>query len=243
MFIQILIATTLISALSLISIALLSLRKSLLSSITHHLVALAAGTMIGAAFLHLLPESTELLGTEMTFIVVLASFIAFFVIEKVIHWHHCHTVGKHKHSIGYMNLTGDAIHNFIDGLVIAGAFTLDLNLGIVTSLAVALHELPQEIGDFGVLIHSGWDRWKAAKANILISLTMIVGGVAGYFLATHVETVLPYLTAFAAGGFIYISASDLVPELKEETNLTVSFTHLVVFLLGIILIAAFNGAH
>ncbi len=243
MLIQILLATTLISLLSLVAVVLLSVRKTLLNSITGYLVALSAGTMIGAAFLHLLPESIEFLDSEVVFLVVLGSFIAFFLIEKVIHWHHCHTVGKHQHTMGYMNLTGDAVHNFIDGLVIAGAFSVDTSLGIVTSLAVAIHELPQEIGDFGVLLHAGWSKLKATKANLLVSMTMILGGVVGYFLVEQTDFLLPYLTAFAAGGFIYISASDLIPELKEEERLGVSLGHIAVFVLGIALTMLFNGAH
>lgn len=243
MLIQILVATTLISLLSLVAVLLLSVKKNVLNSITHYLVALSAGTMIGAAFLHLLPESIEFIGSEVVFLVVLASFIGFFLIEKVIHWHHCHTVGKHEHPIGYMNLTGDAVHNFIDGLVIAGAFSVDISLGIVTSLAVAMHELPQEIGDFGVLLHAGWSKLKATRANLLVSMTMILGGIVGYFLVDKVDFILPYLTAFAAGGFIYISASDLIPELKEEENLGISLGHIAVFVVGIALTMLFNGAH
>lgn len=243
MLTQILISTTLISLLSLVAVGLLSIRKNLLNSLTEYLVALSAGTMIGAAFLHLLPESIEFIDSESVFLVVLVSFIAFFLIEKVIHWHHCHTVGKHNHTMGYMNLTGDAVHNFIDGLVIAGAFTVDPNLGVVTSLAVAMHELPQEIGDFGVLMHAGWDKWRAARANLLVSATMILGGVIGYFLIEKIGSIIPYLTAFAAGGFIYISASDLIPELKEESDLKVSLGHIIVFVIGILITLFFNQGH
>jgi zinc and cadmium transporter len=235
MLIYILAATLLVSAISLVSVLLLSLRRSVLTNLLEYLVALSAGAMMGTVFLHLLPESIEFIDPQTAFLVVLISFIVFFLIEKFIHWHH-HDTEDHKHSIGHMNLTGDAIHNFTDGVVIAGAFLVDFNLGIVTSIAVALHELPQEIGDFAILLHSGWERKKAVLANIAVSLTMVLGGIAGYFLVTGMETVLPYLTAFAAGGFLYIAASDLVPEIKHQESSVKSILHVLAFLAGIVLV-------
>ncbi len=243
MLTQIILATLLLSAISLISIFFLSLKKETLGKITHYLVALSAGAMMGAAFLHMLPESLEFLDEKLVFATTLAGFMAFFILEKVLHWHHCHNVGQHKHTLGYMNLAGDGLHNFIDGLVVAAAFMVDTSVGIVVSLAVASHELPQEISDFGVLLHSGWERIKALKANAVISLTMVLGGILGYFLINQVESILPYLMAFAAGGFIYISASDLVPELKEESSLKKSALHILVFLAGIIMTMLFERGH
>jgi zinc and cadmium transporter len=235
MLLHILTATFLVSAVSLVAVLLLSLKKSILTNLLEYLVALSAGAMMGTVFLHLLPESIEFIDPEKVFLVVLISFVAFFLIEKFIHWHH-HDTEDHKHAIGHMNLTGDAIHNFTDGVVIAGAFLVDFNLGIVTSIAVALHELPQEIGDFAVLLHSGWERKKAVLANIAVSLTMILGGVAGYYLATNMEPILPYLTAFAAGGFLYIAASDLVPEIKHQESIIKSVLHVLALFTGIVLV-------
>lgn len=238
MLLTILVATILISALSLISVSALSLKESVLKEFVKFIVALSAGTMIGAAFLHLLPESAETLEVRTTFLVVLLSFVAFFVIEKVIHWHHCHQTGKHIHAIntaGHMNLIGDALHNFLDGLIIAAAFIVDFRLGLVTSLAVVLHEIPQEIGDFGVLIYSGWSKVRAIRANLLIALTMVLGGITGYFLVNEIAGIIPYITAFAAGGFIYISTTDLVPELRRENDLKKSFAYLACFMVGILI--------
>ncbi len=235
MLLNIILATTLVSALSLVAVLLLSINKKLLSKITEYLVALSAGTMIGTAFVHLIPEAIEMSNMEIIFVYVLASFIIFFLVEKLIHWHHCHRTDDHGHVIGKMNLIGDAIHNFIDGIVVAASFVANPALGSLTAFAVATHELPQEIGDFGVLIHSGMRKKKAIILNVLVSATMILGGIVGFYLTSSFESILPYLMAFAAGGFIYISASDLIPELKEEGNLLKSLTHLLVFVIGILI--------
>lgn len=132
-----------------------------------------------------------------------------------------------------MNLIGDGMHNFIDGLIIAGAFSADTHLGIITTIAIALHEIPQEIGDFGVLLHAGWSNKKALIANFMVALTSMAGGVIGYFLAQSSETFVLYLLPIAAGGFIYIGASDLLPELRKETVASRSLATLVLFLVGV----------
>jgi zinc and cadmium transporter len=134
-----------------------------------------------------------------------------------------------------MNLVGDSLHNFIDGLVIAGAFLVDIKLGIATTIAIAIHEIPQEIGDFGVLIHAGFNKKRALVVNYLVALTVVLGGVVGYFLSFSLNSIIPYLLPFAAGGFIYIAASDLMPELRKETNLKRSISSFAVFILGIAL--------
>jgi zinc and cadmium transporter len=133
-----------------------------------------------------------------------------------------------------MNLVGDSLHNFIDGLVIASVFMVDFKLGITTTLAIALHEIPQEIGDFGVLIHAGFNKGKALVLNYIVATTVILGGVVGYFASFYIEDVMPYLLPIAAGGFIYIASSDLMPEIREETNLKKSIMSFGIFLLGII---------
>ncbi|KKR06124.1 MAG: Zinc/iron permease [candidate division WS6 bacterium GW2011_GWF2_39_15] len=240
MFLYILIITILISSLSYIALLLLNLKRNLLHDVTDYLIALSAGTMIGTAFLHLIPESIPLLGGENTFVLILISFLFFFIIEKAIHWHHSHNSSEYKNTTGHMNLIGDALHNFIDGILIAGTFAIDIRLGVLTSLSVALHELPQELGDYGVLIHAGWGKIKALKANILVSVTMIFGGLLGYFLSTLFGAIIPYLSIIAAGGFIYISASDLIPQLKSENKIIRSIFHIGIFSLGILLTYAFR---
>jgi zinc and cadmium transporter len=231
----IVLATFLTSLISLLAVAFLSFKDEAFNKIIPYFVALSAGTMMGAAFLHLLPETAEVIGLEEMFIVVLFSFVCFFFLEKVIHWHHCHISGKHEHTLGHMSLVGDGFHNFIDGAIIAAAFVADVKLGILTTLAVALHEIPQEISDFFVLLYSGWKKSAAIKANLLVAGTMMIGGIAGYFLANQINGVIPYLMAFAAGGFIYISASDLMPELREEKSLAKSFAYLIMFITGILI--------
>lgn len=231
----ILTATILISLASLIGIITLSINEKKLSRILLFLVALSAGALMGGAFLHLLPEAAEKVESGMLFAIVLASFVLFFFVEKVIHWHHCHDGKCETHTFGYMNLVGDSIHNFIDGLVIAGTFLVDVKLGMAASLAVALHEIPQEIGDFGVLLYAGFEKKKALLLNLLAASIAILGGIAGYFLSFYIEAFTMYLLPFAAGGFIYIGASDLMPEIRKEENLKKSVISFTIFLAGILL--------
>ena len=167
--------------------------------------------------------------------IVLFSFVLFFLIEKLLHWRHCHKKNCQVHTFGYMNLFGDAVHNFIDGLVIASTFIIDVKLGIITSFVIALHEIPQEIGDFGVLLYSEFSRKKALLANFLVALTAVFGGIFGYFLSFQIENITSYLLPFAAGGFIYIAASDLMPEIRKEASLKKSMLSFGVFLLGIVI--------
>jgi len=134
-----------------------------------------------------------------------------------------------------MSLIGDSIHNFIDGLIIAGAFLLDIKIGIATTLAIALHEIPQEIGDFGVLIHAGFEKIKALTLNYIVALMVVIGGILGYFVSFYSENITTYLIPFAAGGFIYIAASDLMPEARKEKNLKKSIVSFLFFITGILL--------
>jgi len=214
---------------------LLFLKKETLKKINLFLISLSAGALIGGAFLHLLPEAAEKINSQDLFLVTLLAFIFFFFMEKILHWRHCHQENCKIHTFGYINLLGDSLHNFIDGLVIASAFLSDFHLGIITTLAVALHEIPQEIGDFGVLLHAGFNKKKALLWNFLVALTVVVGGIAGGMLASFVAKVIPYLLSFAAGGFIYIAASDLMPEIRKEKNLFKSIINFLIFILGIVL--------
>jgi zinc and cadmium transporter len=233
----ILISTGLISLAALIGIFTLAMREQLLGKILLFLVSLSAGALMGGAFIHLLPEAVEGLEPNTAFMIVLGSFIVFFLIEKVLRWRHCHKAEGEcdVHTFGYINLMGDSVHNFIDGLIIAGAFLVDTSLGIVVAIAVALHEIPQEIGDFGVLLYSGFSKYKALLANFLVALTVVLGGIVGYYLSFWAEGVVPYLIPVAAGGFIYIAASDLLPEIRKEHSFKRSAASLAVFLLGIAL--------
>jgi len=235
---NILIACFLISLCVWVAVMFLFFKKETLSKITMFLVSLSAGALIGGAFLHLLPEASEGMEAEKLFFVVLSAFVLFFLIEKLFHWRHCHKENCEVHTFGYMNLVGDFLHNFIDGLVIASVFLVDFKLGIITTLAIALHEIPQEIGDFGVLIHAGFNKTKALVLNYIVALSIVLGGVVGYFAAFYIDGAIAYLLPIAAGGFIYIAASDLMPEIRKESNLKKSITSFGVFLLGIILMIA-----
>lgn len=233
---SIILATFIITLCVWVAVLFIFFKKEFLSKITIFLVSLSAGALMGGSFLHLLPEASEALGIETLFGVFLLSFVIFFFIEKVLHWQHCHKEHCHiHHTFGYMNLVGDSVHNLIDGLVIASTFVIDFNLGVATTLAVALHEIPQEIGDYGVLVHSGFSRQKALLINYLVALMVVVGGVVGYFSFSYLESFLPYLLPFAAGGFVYIAASDLMPEIRKEASLKKSITSFLIFILGIFL--------
>lgn len=232
--IYIIASTFLISLASLVGVFTISIKERTLSKFLLFLISLSAGALMGGAFLHLLPEASEKLSTGNLYPIVLLSFVLFFLLEKLLHWRHCHKGHCHIHTtFGYMNLFGDAIHNFIDGLIIASTFIIDVRLGITTSIAIALHEIPQEIGDFGVLLYSGFSRKKALISNFLIAITAVIGGIIGYFLSFQIENMTSYLLPFAAGGFIYIAASDLMPEIRKETNLKKSLISFGVFIIGI----------
>ncbi len=155
---QIIIATFIASAISLLGVLTLHIKDKLLDKILILLVSLSAGTLLGGAFLHLIPESIEYFSTNNVFLYILVGFILFFIIEKVLHWHHCHKGHCNTHTFAKMNLIGDTAHNFLDGLIIAASFVADTNLGIITTLAVILHEVPQELGDYGVLVYGGYSK-------------------------------------------------------------------------------------
>lgn len=235
MLINIIIASFLISLCVWIAVLFLFFKKETLKKITVFLVSFSAGALMGGAFLHLLPEASQNIKVNNLNLIVLIAFIFFFFMEKLLSWRHCHKENCPIHTFGYMNLVGDSLHNFIDGLVIASTFIINFNLGVVTTLAIALHEIPQEIGDFGVLIHAGFEKKKALIWNYLVALTVILGGILGYFISFALNNVISYLLPFAAGGFIYIAASDLIPEIRKETKLSKSISSFLIFILGILL--------
>ncbi len=231
----IILATIVVSFLSFVGIFTLSLKDQMLNKILLALIGLSAGTLMGGAFLHLLPEAIEdNIGLDV-FIFVLVGFIIFFIIEKVLHWRHCHKGECEVHTFTYMNLLGDSIHNFIDGLIMATSFMVSIPLGITTTIAISSHEIPQEIGDFGVLIYGGFSKKKALLLNFLVALTAILGGLIGYFISNLIENAALFILPFAAGGFIYIAATDLIPEIKKELSMKKYMATLSVFILGILI--------
>ncbi len=196
------------------------------------LVAFSAGTLIGGGLLHLLSESLEFFDPDSAMLIFIGGFSSFFLIERVLHWHHCHGGSECKvHTYSYMILFGDGIHNLIDGLVIAAAFVTDIGLGFVTSFLILAHEVPQEIGDFAILLHGGMKKRKALMYNFAAQLTAVVGGVMGYLFLT--DSLRAFMLPFAAGGFIYIAASDLIPEFHKEPKLGRAMTAFFLFLLGV----------
>lgn len=234
----ILLSTFLISLLAWIGILTFFLKEELLDRILLVLVALAAGALIGGAFLHLLPRAIRAYGVDNTlplFLALLVGFCLFYVLEQFIHWHHHHDTTHERDAVSYLVLFSDTLHNFIDGLVIAGSFLVGVDVGLVTVAAIGLHEIPQEIGDFGVLVYGGFDRFHALVLNYLTQATVILGGLVGYALASVAGNVPNVLLPFAAGNFIYIASSDLIPEIKHEEDVLQAALYFAVFVAGILL--------
>ena len=230
----------LISLLAFVGLFTLSLKKKTLDRILIYLVSFAAGALIGDAFIHLLPEIVKEVGFTLTVSLwVLVGMVSMFILEKFVHWHHCHHHSHENHSnikpFAIMNLVGDGVHNFIDGLIIGASYLISIPVGIATTVAVALHEIPQEIGDFGVLIHGGFSRAKALLFNFLSALMAVLGVIIALTSSIYIPGIEQILVPLAAGQFIYISAADLIPELHKETDTKKSMLQLIWFILGIII--------
>lgn len=226
-----------VSLISIFGIITLFLNTEKLKKVLLFLVSFSAGALLGDAFLHLLPEVIEEngFGLNISFS-ILAGIAAFFVIEKIIHWHHCHHAmpsEHHIHPFAITNLVGDGVHNFIDGIIIAASYLVSLPVGIATTIAVILHEIPQEIGDFGVLIQGGFSKAKAIFFNFITALIAVAGGIFALLVSNYTENITLYLVPFAAGGFIYVASADLIPEIHKETNAKKSLVQFFSFLLGI----------
>jgi zinc and cadmium transporter len=199
------------------------------------LVAFAAGSLLGGAFFHMIPAGLAAgMGVTAVHVWALAGFAVFFALDQFLHWHHCQRAERAcKKPLTYLILIGDGLHNFLGGLAVAGTFLIDIRLGIVTWLAAAAHEVPQELGDFGVLVHGGWERRRALFYNVLSGSTFLVGGLVAYGASFRLN--VAFLVAFAAGNFIYIGASDLIPEVKEHADLRANLVHFAAFLAGVAL--------
>lgn len=210
----------------------LILPERLFRQVVLPLVALAAGSLFGGAVFHLLPESVAEFGNTLSVYAWLAAgLLAFLVLEQVLHWHHCHRSVTAHRPLGHLILLADGLHNLIGGLAIGAAFVVDVRLGIVTWLVAAAHEIPQELGDFGILIHSGWSRRSALAWNLVSAATVLVGALAAYFLSGHLDVAV--LLPFAAGNFIYIALADLVPELTTPPAAHQKAIHTLGFAAGL----------
>ncbi|HLC73623.1 MAG TPA: ZIP family metal transporter, partial [Candidatus Nanoarchaeia archaeon] len=203
-----------VSLISFIGVFTLSISTKKLNKILLYFVSFAAGALLGDVFIHLIPELIEEnIFTLKTSFFILGGILLFFVIEKIVHWQHCHIPqnGGHSHPFVVTNLIGDGVHNFLDGLIIGASYLVNIPVGIATTVAVIFHEIPQEIGDFGVLLHGGFSKSKALLFNFLTALTAIVGGVIAVFASNIVPSITDYIIPIAIGGFIYIAGSDLIP--------------------------------
>ncbi len=239
-------SVVIVSLVSFIGVISLSFKKNL-DKLLLSLVSLSAGTLFGGAFLHLLPEAVEKAGfTLQVSLTLLAGIVVFFVLEKLIHWRHCHAHvhdKSHQHEtqtkhIAIMNLVGDGLHNLLDGLIIAGSYMISIPVGIATTIAVILHEVPQEIADFGVLLYSGLSKAKAIMFNFLSAAVSIVGAIIGLIIGSKSGSFIEMIVPFATGGFIYIAGSNLIPELHKECRLRDNFYHLFMMIIGIALMLA-----
>jgi len=228
-----------ISIISLIGVATLAVREHLLRKYVFLFVSLAVGALLGDAFLHLIPEALEELGSAVfTGIAVIGGILLFFIIEKLLHWHH-HGLDEenHVHPIGKLVLISDGFHNFIDGIIIGTSYMISIEVGIATTIAVMLHEIPQEIGDFGVLLHAGYSKSRALFLNFLSALTALLGLGAVVLLGTFIEPLTVWLLPVAAGGFIYIAIADLIPELHKTTHRGHAILQSFIVILGVALMA------
>ena len=235
-----LVSVIVVSLISLVGVLVFSLKEENLKKILLYLVSFSAGGLFGHAFIHMIPEAVGENGFGLQVsLYILIGIVTSFIMEKFLQWRHCHipTSEEHPHSFAYMNLFGDAVHNFIDGLIIGGSYLANIPLGIATTLAVVFHEIPQEIGDFGVLIYGGFNKSKAIFFNFSTALTAIFGAIVALSVGFLIQDFIPFLIPFAAGNFIYIAGSDLIPELrKEEPRFLKSALQLASFVLGVLIL-------
>ncbi|MCX6773405.1 MAG: ZIP family metal transporter [Candidatus Micrarchaeota archaeon] len=244
MIAEALVATFIVSMISLVGVVLLVLKKETLDEALFYILSFATGTMLGAAFMDLLPESIGGISAKAAFAMALAGIILFFILERVVHWHHAHHSEhpEHEKPLAYLSLLGDALHNFFDGVAIAASFTASPSIGIATTIAIIMHEIPQELGDFTLLLYGGFSVKKALASNLLVALTAFLGVFAFFGLAQYVENLDYYGMALAAGSFIYIAGSDLIPELHKETKTSRSIVQLVAVIAGIVTIWLLTSA-
>ncbi|HIF18067.1 MAG TPA: ZIP family metal transporter [Cycloclasticus sp.] len=226
----------------------LFLPKRIISKALPFSVSFATGALLSVSFVGLLPHALEEVGSEnfhTLSMTILGGLMFFFILEKLVLWRHCHHDDCEGHvdvhansnkSAGTLILVGDSVHNFVDGILIAAAFLTDIHLGVVTALAVTTHEIPQEIGDFAILLQSGFTRKKAILYNVISSFATLVGGLLAYFWLADFQHILPYILAFAAASFIYIAVADLIPTLHKRVDLSAAVEQIMLMLFGIGLI-------
>lgn len=227
-----------VSLIALVGIFFLSLGSKRLKNLLLYLVGFAVGGLFGDAFIHLLPEAFKSMGGNPFLpLYILSGIFLFFMVEKVVRWRHCHIPCSehHYHPIAAMSLIGDSIHNFIDGILIAATYSVSIPLGLATTLAVIFHEIPQEIGDFGVLLHAGLSAKKALLLNLLSASASLFGALFALLFASKINSFSELIVPIAAGGFIYIAGADLIPELQHDVNIKNSLRQLLAIFLGLVI--------
>lgn len=233
-----LVSVLVISLISLIGVFTLGIKEEMLKRILFYLVSFSAGALLGDVFIHILPEIMVGENVLQTSIFILVGIIVFFVFERVLLWHHSHTSHKEEvHTMVHITIAGDMLHNLIDGIIIAASFLVNIQVGIATTIAVIFHEIPQEAGQFAILVHGGWSRRKALLYNFFSAITAIIGAVVVLLFSQHFKEVPTVLLGFGAASFIYIALSDLIPELHKELDVRRSAIQLVWMIAGIVIMA------
>ena len=225
-----------VSSISLLGVFTLSLREEFLQKYIFLFISLAVGALLGDAFIHLIPEALEESATlTLTSLLIISGILLFFVLEKFLHWHHHgeDSGDDHIHPVGKLILFSDGVHNFLDGIIIAASFVVSIPVGIATTVAVILHEIPQEIGDFAVLLHSGYTKWRALFLNFVSALTALLGAAFFFVLGEFSTSLISYAVPVAAGGFIYIAVADLIPELHKTKEAHHSLYQITAVIVGI----------
>lgn len=230
------ISVIIVSLISIVGISIIIFRQQNIKSILLFIVSFAAGAMLGDVFIHLLPELIEEGHFSlMTSIYILTGILIFFILEKILHWRHCHhtAVKSHTHPLAMMNLVGDALHNLIDGILIAGSYLLSVPVGIATTIAVILHEIPQEMGDFGVLLHAGISVKRAIFFNFISAFTAVIGAIIILLISGNQNGIIDIIIPITIGGFLYIANADLIPELHKDVVIKNSIIQLISFISGV----------
>lgn len=243
MFYYVIIASLIGGACALIGGVLLFSHESLARRLSLFLVSFAAGSLLAVSFFDLIPEALEEISVNRVSWAVILGMLMFFILERFLHWYHCHEAECEKHVFSSSVIIGDTLHNFMDGIAIAASFLIGgVTVGVATTAAIFFHEVPQEIGDFGVLLYSGFSKKKIFLYNFFSSLAGLAGAILGYFFLSSISAFVPYVMAFTAGNFIYIAASDIIPEVHHKAGpkdfshvLTLFFGVVVIFGLGIIM--------
>lgn len=233
----------LMSVVSLSGGVIMLFKKQVQSKLLLPLVAFSAGSLIGGAFFMMIPEGLHHFGNvKVFFLILVLGFSLFFALEQFLHYHHCKKAESDcRKPMSYLILIGDGLHNLIGGLSISALFLIDFKLGLIAWLGAVFHEIPQELGDFAALVHSGWEKKKAVTYNLLSSFTFLIGGLITYFVSDKID--ISFLIPFAAGNFLYIGATDLIPEVNKHTTLKNNIVHFLSFLMGIALLFVLSLYH